>query len=53
MVFQGLAQRVDDVAAEFGEFIQEQYAMVGERDLAGAGVGAAADESGVGHSPLG
>ncbi len=43
-----MVKRADDVAAEFGEFIQEQYAMVGEGDFAGAGVGAAADESGVG-----
>ena len=47
-VFKGLAQDFEDVAGELGELVEEEDAVVGERDFAGAGNGAAADEAGVG-----
>ena len=53
MVFERLAQGFDYVSAEFWEFVEEKHAVVGERDFAWARVGTAADESGIGHSPLG
>ena len=52
VVFERLAQRFDDVLAEFGEFVEKEDAVVGEGDFAGPGVGAAADESGIGDSVL-
>ena len=47
-VFQRLAQDFEDVAGELRQLVQEEQAVVGERDLAGARDHAAADESGVG-----
>ena len=38
---------------ELGEFIEEEDAAVGEGDFAGGGVGAAADEAGVGDGVVG
>lgn len=39
--FQGLAQDLEHLAVKFGQLIQEQYAMVGQGDLARARVGTA------------
>src|SRR5208282_1644153 len=47
-VFERLAQDFEDVAGEFGEFVEKEQAVVGERDFAGAGDNASADESGIG-----
>jgi hypothetical protein len=43
-----LAQSLDGRARELGELIEEQDAVVGERDLAGSRGGAAADQRGAG-----
>ena len=47
-VFERLAQDFEDVAGEFGEFVEKEQAVVGERNFAGARDDAAADQSGVG-----
>lgn len=43
-VLQGLAQGLQRGAAELGQLIQKQHAVVGHGHLAGPGVGAATDE---------
>jgi hypothetical protein len=43
---QGLTQRIERLAAEFGQFVQEQDAVVGQGDLAGLGAQAAAGQGG-------
>ena len=43
-VFEGFAQHFEDAAVEFGQFVQKEDAVVGERDFAWFGDGAAADE---------
>jgi hypothetical protein len=35
VVFERLAQDLQDMAAELGQFIQEEHAVVGQRHLAG------------------
>src|ERR1039458_8213615 len=35
-VFEGLAEDFEHVAGEFGQFVEEEQAVVGERDFAGA-----------------
>ena len=42
-----LAQDLEDVLAELRQLVEEEHAVVGERDLAGAGDAAAADQAGV------
>ncbi|MEI2701471.1 MAG: hypothetical protein V9E83_03610 [Baekduia sp.] len=46
VVFEGLAERFEDDAGELGEFVEEEHAVVGEGDLAGARDHAAADDRG-------
>jgi hypothetical protein len=41
---QRLAQRIEDTAIEFRQLVEEQHAVVGERDLAGLGAQPAADQ---------
>jgi hypothetical protein len=41
---QGLAQLVEHLPREFGQLIEKQHAMVGQAQLARAGIGAAADQ---------
>uniref|UniRef100_E6PYE2 Uncharacterized protein n=1 Tax=mine drainage metagenome TaxID=410659 RepID=E6PYE2_9ZZZZ len=45
---EGLAHDFQDVAGKLGKLVEKKQAVVGERDLTGAGNGTAADESGVG-----
>jgi hypothetical protein len=52
VVFERLAQRFDDMVAELGEFVEKEDAVVGQGDLTGAGIGAPADEPGVGDGVL-
>ena len=52
VVFEGLAQGFDDVGFEFGQLIEEEHAVVGQGDFAGARVGTAADEAGIGYGVL-
>ena len=52
-VFQGLAHHIQGVLAEFRQFIQEQYALVSHRDLAWAGIAAAAGQAGIGDGMVG
>jgi hypothetical protein len=47
-VFERLAQDFENVAGKLGELVEEEDAVVGEGDFAGAGNGAAADEARVG-----
>ena len=54
-IFERLAQGFEGIAAELRQLVQEQHAVVGQADLAGACVGASADEAGhrravVGHT---
>ena len=42
--FQRLAQRVERLGLEFRQFIEEQHAIMGERNLAGPRAGTAADK---------
>src|SRR5690242_1026433 len=46
-VFERLAHDFEDVALEFREFIEEEHAVVAERDFAGTRNGATADEAGI------
>jgi hypothetical protein len=46
--FEGLAEDFQDGAREFGEFIEEEDAVMGEGDFAGARDFAAADDGGAG-----
>ena len=41
----GLAQGLDDVAAKFGQLVEEEYAVMGERHLTWTRVRTAADET--------
>jgi hypothetical protein len=43
-ILERLAQRVEHARLEFGQFIEEQHAVMGERNLAGPGTDAAAGE---------
>jgi hypothetical protein len=52
-VFERLAHDLQGAAAEFGEFVEEEHAVVGEGDLAGAGVAAAAEQAGIGDGVVG
>ena len=52
-VFERLAEDFEDVAGELGQLVEEEQAVVGERDLAGARDHAAADEAGVGDGVVG
>ena len=45
--FEGLAHHFEHVALEFGKLIEEEHAIVAERNFAGSRNGAAADEAGV------
>jgi hypothetical protein len=47
-LFQRLAQRLQGIAAELGQLVEEEDAVVGEAHLPRAGNAAAADEAGVG-----
>ena len=42
--FERFAQHFEHVAVEFGQFVEEQHAVVSQRYLARAGLGPAADE---------
>lgn len=44
--FEGLADHFEDVALELGEFVEEEDAVMGQAEFAGARIGAAADERG-------
>ena len=46
-LFERLAHHFEDVALKFGQLVEEQDAVVAERDFAGTRDGAAADQSGV------
>ena len=48
VVFQRLAHDFEHVARELGQLVEEEQAVVGQRDFAGAGNDAAADQAGVG-----
>jgi hypothetical protein len=48
VIFERLAQDFENVARKFGQLVEEKQAVVRERDFAGAGHDAAADEAGVG-----
>ena len=48
VIFQRLAHHFEHVARELGQLVEKEQAVVGQRDLAGAGHDAAADQSGVG-----
>ena len=39
-----LAQRIEHLRLEFGKLVEEQHAVMGERDFAGLGAQAAADQ---------
>jgi hypothetical protein len=52
VVFERLAHDFEDVAGEFGEFIEEEQAVVGERDFTGTWDGSAADEAGIGDGVM-
>ena len=52
-VFERLAEDFEDVAGELGELVEEEQAVVGEGDFAGARDHAAADEAGVGDGVVG
>lgn len=52
-VFEGLAKDLQGAAFELGEFVEEEHAVVGEGDFAGAGDGAAAEEADVGDGVVG
>src|ERR1700691_1949196 len=42
--FERLAQTVEHLRLEFRQFVEEEHALMGERDFAGAGMRTAADE---------
>src|SRR5690242_14050129 len=46
-IFEGLAHDFENVALEFGEFVEKEDAVVAEGDFAGTRDGSAADESGI------
>lgn len=48
-VLEGLAEDFEGGAAVFREFVEKEDAIVGERDFAGAGISAAAEEADVGN----
>ncbi len=52
-VFEGLAYHFEDMAGEFGEFIEEEDAEVREGEFSGAWVCAAANEGGAGCTMVG
>ena len=52
-VFQRLAQDLDDVLVEFGQFVEKEHAVVGERNLARFGYVTAADNAGVRNRMVG
>ena len=52
-VLKGLAENFEDVAGELGEFVEEEEAVVGKGDFAGARDHAAADEAGIGDGVVG
>ena len=52
-VFERLAEDFEDVAGELGQLVEEEQAVVGEGDFAGARDHAAADEAGVGDGVVG
>ena len=52
-VLEGLAEDFEDVAGELGELVEEEEAVVGEGDFAGARDHASADEAGVGYGVVG
>ena len=43
-ILERLAQRIEHARVELGQFVEEQHAIVGERDLAGPGAHAAAGQ---------
>jgi len=52
-VLQGLAEGFEGIAAELGQLVQEEDAVVGEADLSRAAEAAAADEAGIGDGVMG
>ena len=52
LVFHGLAQDFQHARAELGQLVQEEHAAVGQGDLAGVGVVAAADQPGKGDGVM-
>ncbi len=53
VIFQGLAQDLEDVAGKLRQLVEKEQAVVGQRDLAGPGDDAAADQPGVGDGVVG
>ena len=52
-VLQGLAHHFQGGAVEFGEFVQKKDTVVGDGDFARGGMGAAAQQTGVGNGMVG
>jgi hypothetical protein len=52
MVFERLAHHFEDIARELGQFVEEKQTVVSERDFAGAGDNATANESGIGDGVM-
>jgi len=52
-VFEGLAQRLEDVALELGQLVQEEHAIVGEADFSGPRDRAASDDGGIACGVMG
>lgn len=51
-IFHRLAHDFEDARAEFGEFVEEEYAAMGEGDFAGTGPIAAADQARVANGVM-
>ena len=51
--FQGLAEAVEHLRMEFGQFVQKEHAAMGQGGLAGTGPAAAADHGGHGGGMMG
>ncbi|MEY4487816.1 MAG: hypothetical protein RIQ79_324 [Verrucomicrobiota bacterium] len=52
-ILEGLTKNLKGGAFELGQLVEEQHAVVGQGNLAGAGDGAAADETDIGDSVVG
>jgi hypothetical protein len=52
-IFDWLAQYLEDIFLEFREFVEEEDAVVGERDLSRAWIGTASDESRIRNGVMG
>ena len=47
--FQRLSQYLEGLAVEFGQFIEKQHAVMGERDFTGLWLRTAADQGDAGY----